>query len=341
MKNWEIDKHFQDEKEEHIEETRSDTVRHKGPSRKTFILGLIIAAILLLGMFGYAVSQPIILTKLFPAYFTIQEKAAEEMTRNQAEIMDTCLIPINKSQTYNGYTITLQSGICDNRRVIFIFEVAAPAGITLDSNTCILDCDIEVEKPHPNTGNYSAVVKSGFQIPDEDPFDNRFCVAKEVTVQPPESLHYSLADGAIGVIKINSLLDSSDSKKAPEVIAEGPWKFTCEFSDELVATQEVEMLQKPVRAGALRSLKTDRYESTVTVTSFQLSSLSATCVYKVPFTGRWEGIMLKPIYIVMKDGSKIPAHFIMSLNRGRTEECTYHFDSPVSVADVDHVEFTN
>ena len=42
-----------------------------------------------------------------------------------------------------------------------------------------------------------------------------------------------------------------------------------------------------------------------------------------------------------KDGSKIPAHFIMSLNRGRTEECTYHFDSPVSVADVDHVEFTN
>ncbi len=338
MTKIEIAERFQDVREEYIEEILPYAIHRKGHRRRIITLGLIAAAVLLLGMTAYAASQPVVLAKWFPRYFASQEEATEEMTRNQAEILDKGLVPIEKSQTRNGYTITLQSGISDHRRAILIFEVAAPEGVVLDSDTCILDSTIDVEIPALETGNYASVIRSGFQIPDENPFDNRFLVAKEIAVQPSEGSHFSLADGAIGVIRINSLLDSSG--KAPQVIAEGPWEFSCKFSEEWVVMQEKEMLQRPVKAGALRSLNAGQYQATVTVTSFQLRSLSATCTYKIPFSGRWEGILLKPIYVVMKDGSKIPAHFVMSLNRGRTDECTYDFDRPIAIADVDHIEFT-
>ena len=340
MNKWELAQSFETVKDGYVEEILPYTVSRKGHGKKLVILGLIAAAILLLGMTAYAAAQPAVLVQWFPRFFAAEEDSIAEITPNQAEIMEKGLVPIGKSQTHNGYTITLHSGISDSRRAILIFEVIAPEGTVLDSNFTILDSQIDVEIPSLKTGNYAASLRGGFPIPDNDPYDNRLLTAVEITVQPPKGAAFSLADGAIGIIHIRSILNCSDREKAPAVIAEGPWEFTCEFSDELVVMQEKEMLQKPVKMGAWRSLKSDKFKTKITVTSFKLRTLSATCIYKVPLLGRWEGIQPNPITLIMKDGSRIPAHFRMSLNRGKTEECTYYFDCPISVEDVDYIEFS-
>lgn len=340
MNKWELSECFEEVKDEYVEEILPYTVPGKGHGRRLLVLGLAAAVILLLGMTVYAAVQPEVLAAWFPRFFAAQEDSLEEITRNQAEIMEKGLVPIGKSQTHNGYTVTLQSGISDSRRAILIFEVTAPEGTILDSDVTSVKSCIDIEVPSPGEGNYAAAMRGGFRIPDHDPQDNRLLIAEEMIVQPPENAPFSLADGAVGKIHIEAILDCSDRENAPAVLAEGPWEFTCEFSDELVVMQEKEMLEKPVKMGAQRSLKADNFQTTIKVTSFKLRTLSATCIYQIPLLGRWEGIRPEPITLIMKDGSRIPAHFRLSLNRGKTDECTYIFDRPVSVEDVDHIEFS-
>ena len=340
MNKWELSKCFEKVKDEYVEEILPYTVPGKVHGRKFIFWGLIAAVIVLLGMTVYAAVQPEVLVAWFPRFFAAQADSMMEITRNQAEIMEKGLVPIGISQTHNDYTVTLQSGISDSQRAILIFEVVAPEGSILDSDVTAVKSQTDVEIPSMGEGNYAASIQGGFQIPDDDPQDNRILIAEEIIVQPPENSSFSLADGAIGKIHIDAILDCSDLDNSPVVIADGPWEFTCEFSDELVVMQEKEMLEKPMKMGAQRSLKADNFKTTIKVTSFKLRTLSATCTYRIPFLGRWEGIRPNPITVIMKDGSRIPAHFRISLNRGITDECTYIFDRPVSAEDVDYIEFS-
>ena len=82
-----------------------------------------------------------------------------------------------------------------------------------------------------------------------------------------------------------------------------------------------------------------RFPLKVKVTSFELRALSAAVRYNKPLTGFWDNVQLNPIYLVMKDGTRIEAHFKTFINRGDHAECLYLFDRPVAAEDVAYVDF--
>ena len=76
------------------------------------------------------------------------------------------------------------------------------------------------------------------------------------------------------------------------------------------------------------------------VFSFELKSLTATIRNKRPLIAKFAGADLKkPIYLVMKDGSKVEVQYRQSLYRNEYDECLCVFDRPVSVEDVEFIEF--
>lgn len=267
--------------------------------------------------------------------------AADNLTESQQEIWAHGLVRIDQSVTCNGYTITLESGISDGYRMLVKYRIDAPEGIILDADTYFIHFTTDMQLPGTADGNLALGSYGSEPLPDSEPSDGSISQLFEWVLQPPEGSDFSITDGSLWTIIFQSIQAENGSGENYErkTICEGTWKFNVTFSDDLLVTQSVELLKKPARCSAVRSLRSGRFPLKVKVTSFELRALSATVRYSKPLTGFWDGVRLNPICLVMQDGTRIEAHPRMSVNRGSYEECLYLFDRPVAAEDVAYIDF--
>lgn len=316
--------------------------QNKGISRKRFrgaTLVIIAALFSLLTMTVFAAENDILFENWFYDFFSDQTSAqpGEELTENQKAILGQGLVSIDQSVTQNGYTITLESGISDGHRALLKFRVDGPENVSLNGHYSLL-LETDIEMPSNGEENFSVGYSGGTILEDDDPNDNSVTFLREYIFQAPTGTEFSLADGSIWNFHVDGIQEYGDT--ANSIIADGSWDFTVKFADDLLVTNTVELLEKPIKCSAKRSLRNWKQDIHVKVTSFQLRTISATVLFDKPLTGFWEGVNLDDeIYLVMKDGSRIEAQFQMSANRGSYEECMYLFDCPISFEDVAYVEF--
>jgi len=112
----------------------------------------------------------------------------------------------------------------------------------------------------------------------------------------------------------------------------------------LLVTQSQELLSEPVRCGATmfidnRFVHSKRLPLTAKILSFELRSLTATIRVKRPLIAHFSGVDLeKPIYLILKDGTRIEVTYHQSIYREGYDEVLCLFDRPVSREDVAFIE---
>lgn len=258
-------------------------VRRKSWRRPLLIAAVIALALLLVGCaVVYAVSESGWSDNAwFPKFFSREQPAGgtDVLTGNQQEILERGLVRIDQSVTCNGYTITLESGISDGYRMFIKYRVDAPEGIALNADSYELHYTTDMHIPHANDGNTTLEVYSGEPLADDDPNDGSISELLEWVLQPSEDSDFSMTDGTVWTIIFHDI-QAENGAGEYETICEGTWKFEVTFSDDLLVTKTVELLDKPVRCSAVRSLGNNKFPLKVKVTSFELRTLTATVRYK-------------------------------------------------------------
>lgn len=329
-------------------ETFRSQLRHtpRLSGRKLWLAAAVIALLLLL--VGCAVVYVVsnadwYANRWYTKFFSGEPSTAavEDLTESQQEIWEHGLVRIDQSVTCNGYTITLESGISDGYRMLVKSRIDAPEGIILDADNYFMRFTTDMQLPNVPNGNLALGSYGSEPLPDDNPNDGTISQLLEFILQPSKGSDFSMTDGTMWTITFQSIQteDSSGENFKLKTICEGTWEFNITFSDDLLVTQSFELLDNPVRCSAVRSLGSSRFPLKVKVTSFELRALSAAVRYNKPLTGFWDNVQLNPIYLVMKDGTRIEAHFKTFINRGDHAECLYLFDRPVSAEDVAYVDF--
>ena len=322
----------------------ADNATFARPRKSYAHLILIAALISLLGIVAFASTIPTLKNPWFTSFFgtDTNEEVVQELTVNQKDILYAGLAEINQSVTYNGYTITLESGLCDGYRALIKCRIEAPEGVSLNGRNYALDYESHIEFSGGEPGNYSASSYSGHMLEDEDPNDNVVTQLLEIIVQPSAGSTFSLADGAVWGFSFTSIdeLTGYDEEAAWNTLCEGMWDFEVAFRDDLLVTESTELLSKPVRCLWSFHIRNKKIPVRAKVFSFELRSLTATIRYKRPLIAIFEGVYLdKPIYLILQDGTKVRANVKMTTYRKDYDETLCLFDRPVSIDDVEYIEF--
>lgn len=308
-------------------------------TRRTLLIAAVITILLLL--VGCATVYVISTQEYghwFTDFFSGNEEITADLTDHQQSILEQGLVEIQQRVTGNGYTLTLESGISDGCRALLKFRLDAPEGVILNQGKYSLNVETDMQMPDAERGDYSASYQGGIKLED-NPNDSTVVFLEEFLFQPPSAADFSLSDGSVWNIHVGQItLYRKTPQESLDVVCDGNWDFSLQFSDDAIVTDTTELLEKPVRVSATRSLGERNFDTKVTVTSFELRTLSASVKVRKPLTGFWEGVMLDPIALVMKDGTRIPAKYRMAVFRDDEMECMYSFDRPVSIQDVAYVD---
>ena len=325
-----------------IEEAATD-VSLRSRKRPSVIV-LIAAIISVSAIVAFASTMPANTSAWFLSFFghDTKQEAELELTENQSAILDAGLVEINQSVTYEGYTITLESGLCDGYKALIKCRVDAPEGVSLSGVNYALHYESNIEFSGGVPGNYSAASYTGYPLADEDPYDNSITQLLDIIVQPSKGSSFSLADGSEWGFSFSGIseLTGSGEDATWNTLCEGAWEFKVTFDDELLVTESTELLSEPVKCLWSLHIRNQKIPVKAKVFSFELRSLTATIRYKRPFIAVFRGVFLdKPIYLVLNDGTKILAKVKMTTYRDEYDETLCHFDRPVSVEDVAYIEF--
>ena len=323
-----------------IREITMDRINTKKPIRRWGMRLLLAAAItVLLTVSVFAAENIMTYDDWFRDFFSGKEVVAD-ISENQLSLLESSLTPINQSVTSNGYTVTLETAITDGYVAYFTFRVDAPEGVVLDKYRYDFgEVPLDIFGEDIDDGDITIQSGGWRTLEDEDPTDNTVRLLLEISVSDPANMDSALTDKAEKTITLNTFLGDAGPESPCEIQAEGEWRFSFTLPDTDLVTQEVEMLSSPVRCTARRQSGQHNFNIAVQVTSFRLRPLTATLIFEEPLTGFWEGIILDPIHVILKDGSRVLARFSSGSYRGDVCICTMEFDVPVSFADVDYIEF--
>ena len=268
-----------------------------------------------------------------------KQEAQLELTENQSAILDAGLVEINQSVTHEGYTITLESGLCDGYRALIKCRIDAPESVSLNGLNYALDCIGFLDGV---SGEYITASYTGYSLEDEDPNDNSITKLLEIIIQPSTGSILSLANGSEWGISFSGIseLTKSGEDYAWNTLCEGTWAFKVMFDDNLLVTDSTELLSEPVKCLWNLYVRNWKIPFRAKVISFELRSLTATIRYERPFITFYQGVYFdQPIYLVLHDGTKVRAQVNMTTRTDAYDETMCHFDRPVSVEDVAYIEF--
>lgn len=323
-----------------IREMTMKQIQTKKPIRR-WGTRLLLAAVLtvLLTMSVFAAENIMTYDDWFRDFFSNKEVVAD-ISENQLSLLESSITPINQSVTSNGYAVTLETAITDGYVAYFTFRVDAPEGVVLDKPRYnFREVPLDIFGEDIDDGDITVRTGGWRTLDNPDPTDNTVRLLLEVSINDPANMDSALTDKAEKTITLNTFLGDAGPESPAEIQAEGEWTFTFTLPDTDPVTQEVEMLSSPVRCTARRQSGQHSFDIAVQVTSFRLRALTATLVCEEPLTGFWEGIMLDPIYVVLKDGSRVLARFSTGSYQDGVCVSNMEFDIPISFADVDYIEF--
>lgn len=318
----------------------------QGKHRLRFYI-LIAAMFILLAACAVKVAEQVWEDGWFDNFFseTHSQEAQEVLNGNQLELLDKGLVEVGQSVTCNGYTITLDSALGDGYRAFAKFTVEAPEGLAGDGCAYLIEYSTGMIPPNGEklreTGKIAAGMTSIRLLENTDPTDHRSTLLLESLVPPTGNSTALLEQGTVWNIQITELWKEKGRGEdvTREQLAVGDWNFSVAFGEANLLSQEYEVLSKPIHIWGERSLWEHESPVNVKATSFRIRALSATMTYEKPLLGFWEGVELGKTYVVLKDGSRMEAHFKMGLNQDDYWEDTFLFEVPLAIEDIDYVEF--
>ena len=325
-----------------IEEAESSILLR--PKKRIVRIILIAALISLTAIAALAATESTVTRAWFFSFFgdNTKEEAELILSENQSAILDAGLVEINQSVTCNGYTITLESGICDGYKALIKCRVDAPEDVCFNAINYALSYEKLIEFTDGTSGGFSRASYTGYPLEDGNPDDNSMLWLLDMIVQPGENSLFSLANGSewsFSFSEISELTQSGDDFTW-NTVCEGLWEFKVIFEDALLVTESTELLSAPVKCLWSLHIRNQKIPVTAKVFSFELRSMTATIRYKRPLIAAYQGVYLdRPIYLVMNDGTKVLVRINMTSYKEDYDETLCHFDRPVSVADVAYIEF--
>lgn len=349
MTEMELLKAIGDLEDTHIAEMYSyvaDRAKRRKPS--VFLLAALIAVLMLAVTVGASGSVRWEDSTWFDSFFStpLPEIHEDAITEHQQELLDAGLVKFGHAVEQDGYTVTLESALCDGHRLLAKFILEAPEGIVLEKGRYDVILDYRALYPDGSRIPLGAMSGSCGQLEDPDPTDGRIQFLLDVLLQPSPDADVAMLMGACWEIKITEIqfVFSREEEYWVDPLATGEWSFVIPFDENSLLTREEEVLEKPVWVDAVRYWD-DRADRTlpvnIRVTSLRLRALSATLSYDRPLTGFWRGIDMRDIYIVMQDGTKILAHWDMGHNKGKYWQDTLSFPVPIAWEDVAFVLLPN
>ena len=323
-----------------IRERTMRKIETKRPGRRWGSRLLLAAAITALLTFSvFAAENIMTYDNWFRDYFSGKEVVAK-ISENQLALLESSITPINQSVTSNGYTVTLETAITDGYVAYFTFRVDAPEGVVLDQYRYMFEeIPLEIFGEQMDDGIRHARSGGWRTLEDDDPTDNSVGVMLNVSINGTEGLKSPLTDEGEKTIELKTFLFYAGNDSPFETQAEGDWTFRFVLPDTDPLTQEIEMLPEPVYCTAQRQMGHNNFPLTVQISSFRLRPLTATLVVEEPLTGFWNGVNLDPVYVVLKDGTRILARFTHGIAQDTRWVQTMEFGAPISFADVDYIQF--
>lgn len=323
-----------------IREMTMKKIETKRPVRRWGMRLLTAAALMaLLTMSVFAAENILTYDNWLTDFFSGKEVVAD-ISENQLALLESSITPIDQSVTCDGYTVTLETAITDGYVAYFTFRVDAPEEEILDKARYLFrEVPLDIFGEDIDDGEITVRGGGWRTLEDDDTTDNTVRLLLDISINDPTNMDAALTDKTEKTITLNTFLADAGPESPYETQAEGQWSFTFTLPDTDLVTQEVEMLSEPVRCTARRLKGQHNFDMAVQITSFRLRPLTATLVYEEPLTGFWDGIILDPIYIWLKDGSRVKAWYAGGSYQDGVCVSNLEFEVPIAFADVDYIEF--
>ena len=284
----------------------------RGHGRRALVVGLAAALVLALGATAYGVYSD-----WFVGFFA--QRNGKDLTESQAAAVEALTAVVDQSQTVDGWTVTVDKAIATRHDAYIRLVVTAPEGTALDPEGQNYDCDVEVSGFNTEDTSDEGVAGYGLQM-------TMFKAATAASA-------LDLADGKERTVTVKDLrvwdLDE-ESHKTEQTLVEGTWQFT--FA--LPAAEEIELLDGTVNVLA-KNPSTGNKED-VGISSLRLTALGATAEYITAYD------YIQPfddMTVTMADGTTVTGRERTNSARDFGKVCSFQFDVPVDLGQVDHVTF--
>ena len=266
--------------------------RGRGAYRPVLIAA-VVAVLLLLAGCGYAVLSG---TAWFQAYFARQQE--QHLTQGQMELIANSTKEIGGSVTVNGYTVTLESAIAEQKTAYIKLRITGEKPFSGKS------VSLQPRKVPGEDRLESAFFPKGASPTDASPFGTSTWVfddpvGKEVSVlirmnQKTSPDAVSFEAGVPYILHLTDLTQWDDG--GGTILAEGPWDFEIVF-DHLNDGQ-LELISQPATVSA--------NGASLTLTSFKLGTMGAEAAFQPvdPSDMRTMGVLALS-QVVLKDGSTV------------------------------------
>ena len=335
-------------RENYITEAEESLQHHSGRGLGKYLL--IAAIVSLLGFSAFAIDSFPEHADWYESFFSAptHQEAQEQLSHSQMEMLQESLVPIDQSATVDGYTLTLESGLCDGYRMLLKFTLTAPEGVVLNGREYELDTEIRRLDEDDVPDSYGTGILGTELLEDGDPADNQATLLLDQQILPGVSNDYSLTDGGTCLVRFSNIREIHGYLEEYEstVLCEGNWEFRFKFRDDLLVTKSVEALDKPIRCESHMWIDNFLFRNQeiplkTKVNSIEIRALTAIVNFSRPLIARHSGVTLDdPVYLVMEDGSRIAAKESMTAYRyDETDDTLYIFAQPVSIQDVAWMEF--
>lgn len=315
------------------------------------VAAVLVAALLLVSATGVAMA----INPEFRAYvlkFIFASQSGETLTPNQYQFIDENSVGIGESVTADGYTVTIDSAICDAYNLYIVIKVEGPEGVKLDlssegGNLFFGHSECKSTGTYARTGYIHCWGNSWRILDDGDGRQNTaLIVMKEFYVMSADN-DGIYTDGEMWRLQLADLTVQAGEMTMQEgeysyeqtILAEGGWSFEFPLTNLTKTSEKVELISSPVvclcQAGGENGPKESKE---LIVDSFVLTPLGAICRYSYIPGNRPDAVDPLDIYLVMKDGSVIQARIKAGGGAGALGsnggEMYYTFDAPIVLNDV-------
>lgn len=323
---------------------RRDSFEGRKPRRQVLTrrgVAVVLAFALALCTAGAAYA---VVTNLFSTYFS--ERSGKALTPEQYQFIEENSVGIGQSLTADGYTVTVNSAICDEQTLYLTIHIEAPEGVKIDMDSeegSLFFDEVKCKSTGTDTqtGHLSSMGRTWFPLEDGDGKENTATLLmREQYVMSADS-NRVYTDGEIWRLELAELQTRTNAPYYDEVttLIEGGWSFEFPLTE---MNSEVEMIISPVACVAQSGGEMGSKESVeMMVDSLVLRPFSVTLRYSFISGNRPEAVDILDIYLVMKDGSTVTARprsgggaSGVGSNGGTM---SYTFDAPVILDEVAYV----
>lgn len=314
---------------------------------KLFLIAAIISS-LVVGAF--AGNLQLLQENWFDSFFSEGSRmiAEEQLSEHQLQLLDKSLTRIDQTVTNQGFSVTMESALCDGYRMLMKCRIDAPEQTVMDGVNYGISADIEVLSARNRERIRSSVMShSSHILADENPKDNSVTMLMEIDYQPKENEDANFINGTIISISIPQIMELTkfEDDLTWNCLCEGNWEFNIEFDDSILCAESFEVLDKPMYCDAFmwvdnRILRNTNIPLRVKMTSIELRTLSAAINVKRPLVAWYAGVNPnEPIQIVMHDGSVITGKWKQSSRRSNFDQWYFVFSGSVVAKDVAYIDF--